>query len=422
MRLHRCDCTCHVRLCSSERHGLRCPPICARMGSRTRAQRQTWSGLSRCGCPGIWCRIKIQSGNHDCPMLNRRAYPQCRRRWGRWLITSSLTIICDNICSDSPASSPWHCLRPLLIPLYKAFRRIPTTVVGMDHVTFQSLVQQLDDQLQLTASLTHRHQSLQPGITLVRIANSNVQTLDEVGSLHIKSRRIWVGILDPTSPHRKLDEEVSDALLVWSQLLVSTPFSLSICSSVQIPIQATAGGAAFFNDGSSVWFQFRIHLDEARALWPWIGSAKTCKNTLLPGNCLRNLSCPFTSTPYWPEPADQWCHQATDNSAADAASAKGLTMTRALALVLARYFTFMRRFQVFPHLTHTTCWLMNWVASECHCLQHWIQLRNWRSHGETYCALQAFKWPKSVESGHPTLTFDCEKKAAVVPWLGASID
>ena len=54
------------------------------------------------------------------------------------------------------------------------------------------------------------------------------------------------------------------------------------------------------------------------------GSAKTCKNTLLPGNCLRNLSCPFASTPYCPEPADQWCHQATDNSAADAASAKGL--------------------------------------------------------------------------------------------------
>ena len=36
---------------------------------------------------------------------------------------------------------------------------------GMDDVTFQSLVQQLDDQLQLTASLTHKHQSLRPGRT-----------------------------------------------------------------------------------------------------------------------------------------------------------------------------------------------------------------------------------------------------------------
>ena len=47
------------------------------------------------------------------------------------------------------------------------------------------------------------------------------------------------------------------------------------------------------------------------------------------------------------------CHQATDNSAADAASAKGLTMTQTLAAVLAPYFTFMRRYQVFPHITNT---------------------------------------------------------------------
>ena len=46
------------------------------------------------------------------------------------------------------------------------------------------------------------------------------------------------------------------------------------------------------------------------------------------------------------------CHQATDNSAADAASAKGLTMTPALAAVPASYFKFMRRYQVYPHITH----------------------------------------------------------------------
>ena len=43
---------------------------------------------------------------------------------------------------------------------------------------------------------------------MVRIANPNVQTLDKVRSLHNKSRRMWVGILDPSaSPNRKMDEE-----------------------------------------------------------------------------------------------------------------------------------------------------------------------------------------------------------------------
>lgn len=34
---------------------------------------------------------------------------------------------------------------------------------------------------------------------------------------------------------------------------------------------AGIGGAAFFNDGSAVWFQFEIHLEEAQTVWPWIG-------------------------------------------------------------------------------------------------------------------------------------------------------
>lgn len=46
------------------------------------------------------------------------------------------------------------------------------------------------------------------------------------------------------------------------------------------------------------------------------------------------------------------CNQATDNSAADVASAKRLTMTKALAVFLAPYFTFMRRFQFFPCISH----------------------------------------------------------------------
>jgi len=124
-------------------------------------------------------------------------------------------------------TSAWHYLRPLLIPLfYKALHRIPTTMVGMDHTTFQAMITKLDEHLQLRSSLTHKHQSLRPGVTLCRVANSHVKTLADVESLHIKSRRVWLGILDPTSPQQKLDDEASETLQVWLQLLVSTPFSL----------------------------------------------------------------------------------------------------------------------------------------------------------------------------------------------------
>ena len=261
------------------------------------------------------------------------------------------------VCRLLWLTSAWHYLRPLLIPPCKALRRIPTTMVGMDHVTFHSLVQQLDDQLQLTASLTHKHQSLRPGITLVRIANSNVQPLDEV-----------VGILDPTSPHRKLDGWCGHSY--WSPHHVPYPCALQCRSPSRrhLTLWPPKTWLALVERLSSMmahheWFQFRIQLDEARALWPWIG--KDMQIHIAAWELLAQFALSFCIDALLPRTRGPiMCHQATDNSAADAASAKGLTMTRALAAVLAPYFTFMRRFQVvFPllltSLGASTCWLMN---------------------------------------------------------------
>ena len=259
-------------------------------------------------------------------------------------------------------TSAWRHLRPLLIPLYKALHRILITMVGMDHVTFQTLIAHVDDQLQLHTRLTHKHQSLRKGATLCRVANTNVNKLPDVKSLHIKSRRIWVGLSDPSTPNRKLDDEAVEALNIWSQLLISTPFSLSMCPPEWIQVHATAdamatqsmaglGGAAFFPDGSSTWFQFRISLAEAQSLWPWLGD--NMQKHIAAWELLAQFALSFCIEAHLPSTRGPIaCHQATDNSAADAASATGLTMTKTLAAVLTPYFRFMRRYQVYPHITH----------------------------------------------------------------------
>ena len=46
------------------------------------------------------------------------------------------------------------------------------------------------------------------------------------------------------------------------------------------------------------------------------------------------------------------CHQGTDNSAADAAAAKGITMTTGMSQVLSQYFLFMRRSHLYAEITH----------------------------------------------------------------------
>ena len=76
--------------------------------------------------------------------------------------------------------------------------------------------------------------------------------------------------------------EAQNALTVWSQLLQSTPFQLSMHSPIMLNVPATAdamastnlagcGGAAFFPDGTVIFFQFQLTLQEAQAVWPWIG-------------------------------------------------------------------------------------------------------------------------------------------------------
>ena len=44
-------------------------------------------------------------------------------------------------------TAPWHHLRPLLIPLYKALHTTPTTMVGIDQVSFVSLLDMVSDDL-----------------------------------------------------------------------------------------------------------------------------------------------------------------------------------------------------------------------------------------------------------------------------------
>jgi hypothetical protein len=107
-------------------------------------------------------------------------------------------------------TSGWNFLRPVF-RCTGHYTTSPLLLVGMDHVTFQQLLDALSPQLTLTTDLTRRHQSLCQQVKLVRVASTHVQTLDDASKLHLKSRRAWMGIQDPTSPSRSIDDEAREA-------------------------------------------------------------------------------------------------------------------------------------------------------------------------------------------------------------------
>ena len=254
--------------------------------------------------------------------------------------------------------SAWKHLRPLLIPLYKDVAAVPVSQVGMDPVHFHTFVAGLSDELVLLSSMVHLHHSLAAGVKLVRVANQFVKPKSDLHLVYIKSRRVWVGIQDPTNPNRVLSTCFKHTLQTWKALFLATDFSLSMRPPLPVQVSATAdamadeqtaglGGAVFLPDGRCGWFQFRIGLAEVADVWPWISSSMqkriACWELLAQFvlSWMIDEMLPSTRGPVS-------VPQGTDNSATDASVSKGLTMNGPMSDILGPYFLFMRRRCYYP--------------------------------------------------------------------------
>ena len=127
------------------------------------------------------------------------------------------------------------------------------------------MIGMVDEQLFLTKSLCSQHHSLTEGAQISRVASAFVTDPTTLAHIHIQSQRVWLGIADPASPYRPLDNDAVEALNAWREVHSSS----SMRQPKHLPLQATTdamatsdvaglGGAAYFTDGSCVWFQFRI--------------------------------------------------------------------------------------------------------------------------------------------------------------------
>eukprot|EP00435_Cladocopium_sp_Y103_P069256 s1010_g33.t1 len=259
------------------------------------------------------------------PCLTWIGWSICVDTWTIQIPDSKIAIIVgqlDALLQDQPTqlkelqsalgrllwlTSAWHYLRPLLIPLYRTLRNITVTMVGVNPMTFQRVTELVDDDLVLTSSLVSQHHSLTVGVCIKRVANTFITDRDGLKSA------------------------TADAMA---------------CADF-----AGLGGAAFFADGSSVWFQFKITLAEAREVCTWVGD--NMQRHIAAWELLAQFAltyCIAERLPHGHFPVV--CHQGTDNSAADATSSKGISLTPGMSHILAQFFLFMRRHHVYAEITH----------------------------------------------------------------------
>ena len=170
------------------------------------------------------------------------------------------------------------------------------------------------------------------GVKVQRVANTFVKTKTELQKVFIKSRRVWLGITDPDSPFRLVDEDALDALRAWCEILSSASFCISMRAPEWLSLQATAdamasadmagfGGSAHFAHGASVWFQFKLSLAEAQNMWPWVGP--NMQKHIAVWELLAQFSLTFAIESRLPKRRfPVRFHQGCDNSAADAVTAR----------------------------------------------------------------------------------------------------
>ena len=106
------------------------------------------------------------------------------------------------------------------------------------------MVDMVDKQLFFTKFFHSQHHSFTDGAQITRVASAFVTDPTTLAHIHIQSRRVWLGIADPASPYRTLDNDAVEALNAWREVLTSSSFCMSMRQPISLPVQATADAMA----------------------------------------------------------------------------------------------------------------------------------------------------------------------------------
>ncbi|CAE7316944.1 unnamed protein product, partial [Symbiodinium microadriaticum] len=242
----------------------------------------------------------------------------------------------------------WKVLRPLLSPLYRALRALPSSCVGVSPELWNCILRNVDPTCVLTKKAGHP--SFHAGARITRVANSYVTSKDELLAMPFRKRRLWVEVRDPDHPLRIADQDAVASLHAWKALLVSTPFVKSLRSPVDLQIVAEAdacatessmglGGYVCWPNGRSHWFAVSLSASELQdlsdifqvPLQSQIAALELLAQLLL-------LWCVHQALPSC-RGRLRVCLRC-DNSAAEAAASKGMSPVLAMSAVLQKFLAF----------------------------------------------------------------------------------
>ena len=191
----------------------------------------------------------------------------------------------------------------------------------------------------LTFACTPTGTAIPKGSKLISIRHHSVQTLQEVESVRLTDRRLWLRIVNPNSQQRKLSTHSRRVLKLWLQWLTTCPPLRTMRPPAQVSVKASADASAqgeFFQIGGLIeagtsihWFAEKWSVADITKFDIAVRSDAqkdiACYETLAQGFlillCL--ALCPNVCVPLH-------FHSLSDNAAAEAAGNKLFTTTAPL--------------------------------------------------------------------------------------------
>ena len=267
----------------------------------------------------------------------------------RFVTTCSAIVFDVRVCLRTPVEFWWS--------VGSDFRSVHSAF-SQDHVTFPTLTTHLDDHLQLNTWLTYKHQSLRPGHA-VSCSQLSCESFawGQVDAHQISSRlggHFRPLVTEPQTRWRSIWDTTSMAATsgLYAIFSVDVPSNLDTCSSYCWCHGLDFHGWSRRCSHLSKWFVSLVSaphfVDRSSGAMAMAGRwhAEThCSMGATCAVCPAQFALSFCIEAHLPQTRGTIaCQQGTDNSAADAASAKGLTMTPVLAAVLIPYFKYKRRY------------------------------------------------------------------------------
>ena len=259
-------------------------------------------------------------------------------------------------------SNLFRAFRPSLAPLYQDQYCPPLVHVPLSTQAWQRLQAALSNDLRVIAPSGLASAPL--GSRLFRVAQTAVQSKEELPQFPPSARRLWVQISDLAHPDRVISDASRAVMDMWLQLCRSGTDFRSLMLSPHFNCEAFAdacasdssaglGGFVRLPSGQTLFFQAKFSQAELHALFSWFPPDHSPQHyiaawELLAQCALLHLLACLLPAGHPPLHVTFRC----DNSATDAASWKGLSLATGMCALLRSFFLLQERQYISVHIDH----------------------------------------------------------------------